>query len=373
MTKTFKYKLKNLSWLNTLFLLLTPLASIVLTILWIYFDGFDYKLVLLGIFFYILSGVSITAGYHRLFSHRAYDAHPLVKAFFLAFGAAAFQNSVLKWASDHRIHHNQVDTEEDPYNINEGFFYAHMGWILLKENNAFDDRYVRDLTKDKLIMFQHKYYFEIAGFFGIILPTLIGWLWFGTFLGGLAVGALLKVVILHHSTFFINSLCHYIGKTPYTDSNTAKDSWIMALLTFGEGYHNFHHYFQADYRNGVKWFQFDPTKWLIQILSKLRLAKKLKKTPEFKILKAKLQMRLKDARKIYKIDEAKMAELEKIKDAIIDSIKKLEEMKNQYHNAKSKFSKINLIELKRRIKISKVEFQYNLAAFNLLLSQLQVA
>ncbi len=367
MGEHFKYRLKNLSWLNTLFLLLTPPASITLTILWIYFDGFDYRLLLLGIFFYILSGISITAGYHRLFSHKAYDAHPIVKTFFLIFGAAAFQNSVLKWASDHRVHHNQVDTDHDPYNINEGFFYAHMGWILLKNSNDFDPKYVRDLMKDRLIVFQHKYYFLIAGFFGIILPTLIGWLVFNSFLGGLAVGALFKVVILHHSTFFINSLCHYIGTTPYTDSNTAKDSWFMALLTFGEGYHNFHHYFQADYRNGIKWFQFDPTKWLIQFLSWIKLASKLKKTPDFKIMGAKLQMKLKEARAKYTLDDDKLKELEKMKERIVETLKSLEDLKKQYHDAKEKLSQVNLLELKRRIEIAKVEFNYNLNAFNLML------
>ncbi|MDP7319357.1 MAG: fatty acid desaturase [Bacteriovoracaceae bacterium] len=368
MANTFKYHLKNISWLNALFLLLTPPASIVLTILWIYFDGFDYRILLLGIFFYILSGISITAGYHRLFSHRAYDAHPLVKVFFLIFGAAAFQNSVLKWAADHRIHHNQVDTHKDPYNIKEGFFYAHMGWILLKENNQFNERYVKDLMKDKWVRLQHNHYFKIAGFFGIILPTLIGWLIFDTFLGGIAVGALFKVVVLHHSTFFINSLCHYIGNTPYTDSNSAKDSWFMALLTFGEGYHNFHHFFQADYRNGVRWFQFDPTKWLIKFLAWLKLASKLKKTPDFKILAAKLQMKIKEAKQHCQLDDKKLEELEKIKENIIGHMRSIEELKKQYQEARVKLSGINLLELKRRLEIAKVELHYQLNTFNLMIN-----
>lgn len=373
MHKNFKYKLKNLSLLNTLFLILTPPASISLTVLWIYFDGFDYRLLLLGIFFYILSGVSITAGYHRLFSHKAYTAHPIVKAFFLIFGAAAFQNSLLKWASDHRIHHNQVDTEKDPYNINEGFFYAHMGWILLKSSNEFDPKYVKDLTNDPLVLFQHKYYFPIAGFFGIALPTFMGWFFFDSFLGGLSVGALFKVVILHHSTFFINSLCHYIGNTPYTDSNTAKDSWLMALLTFGEGYHNFHHFFQADYRNGIKWFQFDPTKWFIKFLAWIRLADKLKITPKFKIVGAKLQMKLKQAKARYSLDEEKYKELESIKEKIVETLKLIEDLKNQYAQARAKLSQINSLELKRRIEIAKVEFKYNLNAFNLILNNRELA
>jgi len=232
---------------------------------------------------------------------------------------------------------------------------------------------VKDLVNDKLVMWQHTHYFKIAGFFGIILPTLIGWILFDTFLGGLAVGALFKVVILHHSTFFINSLCHYIGKTPYTDSNTAKDSWIMALLTFGEGYHNFHHYFQADYRNGVRWFQFDPTKWLIQILSKCKLAKKLKVTPDFKIIGAKLQMRLKKAKTLYRLDDKTIIELEKLRERAMESLKKCEELKKQYALAKDKVSKLNLIELKRRMKISKVEFQYNLRAFDLTIRDFRLA
>ncbi len=375
MTNKFKYTLKNLSWLNTLFLFLTPMAAIILTALWVYFDGFSWGPLILGIVFYILSGVSITAGYHRLFAHRSYSAHPLVKTFFLIFGAAAFQNSVLKWASDHRIHHNQVDTEEDPYNINEGFFYAHMGWILLKESNSFNDRYVKDLTKDKLIMFQHNHYFKIAGFFGIILPALLGHFLFDSFLGGLSVGALFKVVILHHSTFFINSLCHYIGNTPYTDSNSAKDSWFMALLTFGEGYHNFHHYFQTDYRNGIRWFQFDPTKWLIKFLSWFNLASKLKKTPDFKIYKARLQMKLLEAKDKLSIDEKHLKELEVFKERVIDSVKHLEDLKKQYSLAvKGKLvTGPHLIELKRKLDIAKVEFRYNIQAFNAMLKSRQFA
>ena len=373
MAKSITYYLKNLSWINTLFLFLTPPAAIILTVLWIYFDGFSWQLLGLGVFFYILSGVSITAGYHRLFAHKAYDAHPIIKLLFLIFGAAAFQNSLLKWASDHRIHHSQCDSEKDPYNINEGFFYAHMGWILLKDNNRFDDRFVKDLAKDKMIVWQHKYYFLIACIFGIVLPTFAGWFLFDSWLGGISVGALTKVVLIHHTTFFINSLCHYIGSTPYTDDNSAKDSWLMALLTFGEGYHNFHHYFQADYRNGIRWFQFDPTKWLIQILEKLKLASKLKKTPDFKIMKAKLAMKLKRAKQRYQLDDFKLKELEKIKENAIESMRRFEEMRKQYYQMKNRIPQMSLIELRRKIDIAKIEFQYNLEAFNLMLKSTAIA
>lgn len=367
-----KYHPLNLSWVNSSFLTLTPVLSIIFTGLWLYYDNFDYRVLLLGLFFYIASGISITAGYHRLFSHRTYEAHPIVKLLFLIFGAAAFQNSALKWSADHRLHHLEVDTEKDPYNINEGFFYAHMGWVMLKEQeiHSVGRRYVKDLINDKLVMWQHKYYVIVAVLFGLILPSLLGYLLFNTLLGGIAIAALAKVVILHHSTFFINSLCHYIGKTPYTRDNTAKDSWIMALLTFGEGYHNFHHYFQADYRNGIKWFQFDPTKWLIKTLEWLKLARKLKKTPEFKIYKAKLQMKLDELRERYKLSDEYLEELEIIKDKVIQSLTQLEEAKASYAKAiKSKMKgPDSLLALKRKILLAKEEFRYNYQTFNVMLN-----
>ena len=365
-----KYHPMNLSWINSSFLTLTPVFSVLFSALWLYYDDFDYRIILLGLGFYIASGISITAGYHRLFSHRTYEAHPVVKLLFLVFGAAAFQNSALKWSSDHRLHHLEVDTDKDPYNINEGFFYAHMGWVMLKEQaDKPANRYVKDLLNDKMVMWQHKYYFTIAVVFGLFVPSLLGALLFDSLLGGIAIAALAKVVILHHSTFFINSLCHYIGKTPYTRDNTAKDSWLMALLTFGEGYHNFHHYFQADYRNGIKWFQFDPTKWLIKCLEWLKLAKKLKKTPEFKIYKAKLQMKLEELKEKYKLSDDYIHELEQIKERVIQSLTHLEETKAMYAKAlKSRIeSQETLILLKRKILLAKEEFRYNYQTFNVML------
>lgn len=266
-----KYSFKNIDIVNFLFLALTPIAAITSVYAWLKTEDFSWGLLGLGVFLYFLTGISITAGYHRLFAHRAYDANPVVKLFFLLFGAAAFQNSVLKWASDHRLHHNKVDTEEDPYCIKEGFFYAHMGWVFLKKNGDIKERYARDMMADKLIMWQHKYYLLLSVLVGIVLPALLGQVFFNSWLGGLAIGGFCRIVMVHHCTFFINSLCHCLGTTPYTDTNSAKDSWVMALFTFGEGYHNFHHYFQADYRNGIHWYHFDPTKWLIRSLESIGL------------------------------------------------------------------------------------------------------
>lgn len=280
----------EIDWVNTLFLTLTPVAALVLC--WIYFKshGLEYSQIALAIVFYYITGISITAGYHRLFSHRTYSSSSIIKLIYLLFGAATFQNSALKWATDHRIHHRHVDHEKDPYNINKGFFYAHMGWIFFKEQEEKTSHYPKDLLNDKLVMWQHNNYITIAVIVGFILPTFIGYL-LGSALGGLALSALLRIVVVHHCTFFINSLCHIVGNRPYTDSNTARDSYIMALFSYGEGYHNYHHYFPSDYRNGIRWYHFDPTKWLIKTLSITGLVKDLKKVPEKLIRQAKLEMK----------------------------------------------------------------------------------
>lgn len=352
-----KYSWKNIDLINLLFLGLTPIFAIILTVIWINNGDFHWGQVLMGIIFYIFTGMSITGGYHRLFAHKAYDAHVLVKLFYLLFGAASFENSVLKWGSDHRRHHNKVDTEEDPYNINEGFFYAHMGWVFLKKNSTIHEKYAQDFLKDKLIMWQHNYYMYIAVAMGIILPTILGGVFFDSYLGGFAVGGLGRIVLTHHCTFFINSLCHKMGSTPYTDTNSAKDHWFMALLTFGEGYHNFHHYFQNDYRNGIRWFHFDPTKWLIKTLSYSGLASKLRLTSQDKILAAKMQMKLKQMKLKTESADLFSVELEKLKLQAIDTLKKLQAMKDEYKNLKSHASRELLVEFKLKMRSTQEEFR----------------
>lgn len=285
--------IKRLDWVNTFFLVLTPIFAFVLSVLYFKNNGLQWSQILLAFAFYIVTGMSITAGYHRLFSHKAYKTNSLVKIFYLLFGAAAFQNSALKWSADHRIHHRHVDGDNDPYNINKGFFYAHIGWIFFKEEErALEESFPKDLTTDKLVMWQHRNYLTIAVFMGLILPAIIGH-FLGSALGGLALAGVLRLVVVHHCTFFINSLCHVIGTRPYTDSNTARDSALMALFTYGEGYHNYHHYFPTDYRNGIKWYHFDPTKWMIKSMSWVGFASDLKKVPEKLIHKARSEMQIK--------------------------------------------------------------------------------
>ncbi len=358
-----KYQLKNMDIPNFLFLLLTPFVSVFLTIIWLQTDGFHWGQIALGVVFYLLTGISVTAGYHRLYAHKAYDAHFIVKLFFLIFGAATFQNSVLKWASDHRLHHAKVDSEEDPYSIQEGFFYAHIGWIFLKKNSEIKERYARDFMTDNLILLQHKYYLVVSVIAGFVLPAVLGQVLFNSWLGGLAIAGFVRVVFVHHCTFFINSLCHYLGTTPYTDTNSAKDSWYMALLSFGEGYHNFHHFFQTDYRNGIYWYQFDPTKWFINSLRPFGLVFKLKLTPQDKILAARMQMKIK-ALKLKMVEDLKFEEeIETMKSRVLEALNKFQDLKNQY-----RFNKAQ--DIKAKMKLAKDEFNTTLDAWNEYLTHL---
>lgn len=246
--------------------------------------------VLLGLFMYLWSGLGITAGYHRLWSHRAFSASFPVRLFLILGGAAAFEGSAKWWCRNHRAHHRYTDTPKDPYDATKGFWYAHLGWMIYKQNAkniGYAD--ISDLNRDPMILWQHKFYPFISIFVGIVFPTLLCGLW-GDMLGGYFYAAVTRMVFVQHATFFVNSLAHTLGEKNFSDFLTPVDSFVTALLTFGEGYHNYHHEFPQDYRNGIKFYQYDPTKWFIKICNIFGLASNLKWVPDEEIEKAKIQM-----------------------------------------------------------------------------------
>lgn len=282
---------------NILVFIITGAVALIAVPIEGFFNGFDAVEIITCIALIWFSGMSITAGYHRLWSHKAYDANAFVRFIFAVGGAMAVQNSILHWCSDHRVHHKHVDQNDvDPYSAKKGFWFSHIGWMLREyQAHRYDDySNCKDLQKDKIVMWQHNNYLAIvlAANFGI--TGFIGWL-NGDILGMILIAGFLRLVVVHHITFFINSLAHMWGRQPYTDKNTAKDNDVLAFFTFGEGYHNFHHIFEYDYRNGVKWWQFDPTKWLIKGLSFIGFTKNLRRCPEERIEKAKLAMQLQRA------------------------------------------------------------------------------
>lgn len=281
----FRLPLARINWVTSSFLIGTFLLTLTAVPLYLWFFGLDWFQVALFFAMLVACGFSVTLGYHRLFSHLAFRATWPIRLLTLIFGAGAFENSVLMWASEHRRHHKHVDHDDDPYCISKGFFFAHIGWLLFKLNN--DEPYdnVADLQKDKLVCWQDRHVQWIAVVVSFGLPAALGFLWDGWVgaLGAFLIAGVARIVVLQHCTFLINSACHTIGRQPYSTKCSARDSLLLAWFTFGEGYHNYHHEFQYDYRNGVKPWQMDPTKWIIWTLSKLGLIQDLRRVPASRI------------------------------------------------------------------------------------------
>lgn len=274
---------KEFNWGPGLFLLIyQPLLLISLPFYFYYFT-LNWSTVCISVILLFLTGLSITAGYHRFYSHRSYRAHPLVEGILLFFGSMAGQGSALRWAFDHRLHHAHVDTDQDPYSINKGFWYAHFLWILEKPR-VIEEKVVPDLMRNAQVQFQHKYSSLLMVMTNIVIFFLVGFLT-GDFVGTFFLACWTRLFLLHHFTWFINSLAHTWGDKPFCQEQSAVNNFIIAFLTFGEGYHNFHHTFANDYRNGIRWYHFDPTKWLIWSLNKVGLASNLKRIDSYTIKK----------------------------------------------------------------------------------------
>ena len=291
MTATTAAEKPRLLWVNILMFALTLAAS--LTVVPWYGFTFGYSAAAWVWFAVLLyaNGLAITGGYHRLWSHRTYDSHWSLRLVYMILGAMALQNSVLVWASGHRMHHQYVDDpDRDPYAASRGLWFSHIGWMLRRyPSGEVDFGNVRDLQKDPLVAFQHRYYYPLAIGLNVLVPLALGWL-HGDLWGVFLLAGVLRLVVSHHFTFLINSVAHAYGRQPYTDENSARDNGWLAFLTYGEGYHNFHHQFAHDYRNGIHWWQWDPSKWIICSLSWIGVTRRLRRTPDVAIQRARLAM-----------------------------------------------------------------------------------
>ncbi len=277
-------------------LVLMPILAVTLVPYYAFsvgFSAFDWSM---GVLFAVITLHSISAGYHRLWSHKAYHAHFSVRLFYAIWGGCTIQNTILNWASDHRNHHKFVDDRDrDPYSASRGFWFSHMGWMIRDHKGGPDDfSNVKDLVRDPIVIWQHRYYIELVLVTNIALPLLIGYL-FSSALGVFLLAGLLRLVVIHHFTFFINSLAHIWGSQLYSDANSSRDNLVLAVLTFGEGYHNYHHSFQGDYRNGIRWWHYDPTKWVLTVFSWVGLTSRLKRASQLQVEKARLAMQYKRA------------------------------------------------------------------------------
>jgi len=353
------------AWTNIFFFVVTTIVALAGTPLYLRYCGLSRGELALFAFYMAATGMSITVGYHRLFAHRTFKAHPLIEFLVLFFGAAAFEQSALRWASQHRDHHRYVDTDRDPYSIKKGFFYAHIGWLIFwKHPEHFEN--ARDLQQNPSVAHQHRHYLLWAIGAGILLPLAIGALT-GHLLGALIFTVCLRLTVVYHSTFCINSVCHMFGKTPYDLYSTAKDHWLVALLTFGEGYHNFHHRFPSDYRNAVRWYQWDPSKWIIFLLGRLGLAQDLKRISKFRILHAKIAVQNQRARNLIEVRIGKphwstvRLALDHYYNEIRDRLMRWEKAAKDYHTVLSQHIDSSTLDIRRaavmQLKTAKRRFE----------------
>lgn len=284
----------SLIWINVWMFTLTLLGCVTVVPWYGITHGYSTAAWVSFVAFLAFCGFSITGGYHRLWSHKTYEAHWTVRLVYMLGGTMALQNSILVWAAGHRVHHRYVDdNERDPYSAGRGLWFSHIGWMLRDYKSGVPDfSNVRDLEQDPIVAFQHRWYLPLVLVMNVGVPLLCGWL-VGDLWGVFLLGGLLRLVVNHHFTFFINSLAHWWGTQPYTDENSARDNPLLAFLTYGEGYHNFHHIFTHDYRNGVRWWQWDPSKWIIATLASVGLTSKLKRVPDVVIQRARLAMQFK--------------------------------------------------------------------------------
>ncbi|KIY52154.1 delta 9-fatty acid desaturase protein [Fistulina hepatica ATCC 64428] len=280
-------------WFNICVLVATPLIALYgLTAI-----SRQRETVFFAIAYYVFSMLGITAGYHRLWSHRSYTAERPLQYFLLFGGTSAVQGSCLWWSKSHRSHHRFTDTDLDPYCAKRGFLWTHIGWMIVKTEHHSGRVDVSDLRGDPLLQWQHQHYFALMATWGFILPTIIPVLW-SDFWGGLCFSACLRLTVAHHGTFCINSVAHYLGSQPYDDRLSPRDHLLSAIVTMGEGYHNFHHQFPMDYRNAYLWHQYDPTKWFIAVCNMIGLARHLRVFPDNEVRKGALSMKLKSLKKV---------------------------------------------------------------------------
>jgi stearoyl-CoA desaturase (delta-9 desaturase) len=272
----------------TLLVTIFPFAGAAIGIPLLWDHGIKALDLSLFFIFYVITGMGITVGFHRMLTHRSFEAVKPVKLALAIAGSMALQGAVVSWVADHRRHHAYSDKPGDPHSphlaeaqgvkgIIAGLWHAHTGWFFSPEKTNIR-KFAPDLIADKAILKVSKT-FPLWATISIVLPGLIGLAVTRTWLGGLTAliwGGLARIFFLHHITWSINSICHFYGKRPFKSKDESTNNWIMALLSFGEGWHNSHHAFPTSYKHGLGRFQFDPSAWFISGLKVLGLARNIK-------------------------------------------------------------------------------------------------
>jgi Fatty-acid desaturase len=220
---------------------------------------------------YVISGMGITIGFHRLLTHRSFETNKYLRGMFLIMGSMAVEGPAATWASTHIQHHAHSDKEDDPHSPLEGLWHAHIGWMF-SDKPANIKKYGAWLLKDEQVMFFSRTFFIWVGL-GILIPMLVGaaaYGWEGLW-RGLLWGGLVRIFITHHITWSVNSVCHTFGSRMFHTSDRSYNNWIVGLLAFGEGWHNNHHAFPRAAFHGMRWWQVDLSAYVIKLLAKVGL------------------------------------------------------------------------------------------------------
>ncbi len=233
--------------------------------------NFSWKAVALMLFLHwVTGGLGITLGLHRLVSHRSFQTPKWLEYFLIFCATLACEGGVIDWVGLHRIHHQFSDHESDPHDSNKGFWWSHMGWMFFQSPAKKNiDRYIKDIADDPVYRFFQNYFVPIQAVLGLVLYLLGGWSF-------VVWGIFVRLVLVFHCTWFVNSATHKFGYKTYESGDNSRNCWWVALVTYGEGWHNNHHAFQYSARHGLKWWEIDLTWMTIQLLQALGLATKVK-------------------------------------------------------------------------------------------------
>jgi stearoyl-CoA desaturase (delta-9 desaturase) len=256
-----------------LVIVVVPLLATALAIKLLWDHAVHWSDLALLAIFYTLATVGVGTGYHRMVSHRSFQAHPAVKFVLLVLGSMSLQGNAVEWAATHIKHHALADREGDPHSPLDGFFHAHVGWLFgVGLNDADPQIYCRRLLTDRVVMFVGRTYWVWAGL-GLLIPGLVGG-WTGLLWGGLV-----RMALQHHATWSVNSVCHMFGRREFATTDQSRNEWVVGLLAFGEGWHNNHHAFPRSAYHGLHWWQFDLSGYLIRLLERLGLARDVYRVP----------------------------------------------------------------------------------------------
>jgi stearoyl-CoA desaturase (delta-9 desaturase) len=269
-----------------------PVVGLVAAVALLWNRGVGATALAILAFGYILTGIGITVGYHRLFTHRSFETYPAIRYALAVLGQMGVEGDVVMWVADHRKHHQFSDRDGDPHSPHagfgdgaiealRGFWHAHTGWIFAAGGRADRARYAKDLVQDRGLRIIARLFLPTVAL-SLAVPALIGWALIGGWYGlvsGLVWGGAVRIFLLHHVTWSINSICHLWGSRRFSSTDESRNVWWLSWISFGESWHNNHHAFPSSAFHGLRRFEIDPGGWVIWMLEKCGLAWRVVRIP----------------------------------------------------------------------------------------------